>query len=263
MKQDVIFLKVAKDIFSTQFSWALKFLGIMLVINIINIIRAIIQDRGVDNYFNAVLIPANLFMLVIGILSVFFLSHYVDYGVTRKDYFKANLLSSIGLSVIIPILAIGISTVQQFILKNVEAFSFRVADINSVVSEIDSDFIGDIVQSFILTPHVDPESNWILALAVFSLNIFTYYLIGWLISAGFYRFKAEASIGGFGCILIALIILMLQDTLLRIALDLPIISSFATLEFLPLSVSVLGILLLVFISIWIIHSLTKNVVIKM
>lgn len=262
MKQR-IFLKVAKDMFRVQMSWAFGFLGIMLAINIFKIIRATIQGTGVDNYYNSVFVAANIFMLVIGIIAVYFLPHYVENGVTRKDYFKGTFIASIGLSVIIPIITIGISSLQLFILKNIDKISFKEADFNSVVLEVNNDvgdIIGDTVTSIILNPYIDPQSNWILAIDIFSLNIFMYYLIGWLISASFYRFD---TLTGLGSILIAFIILTLEDTLLRISLDLPVASRFSTLEFLPLGVTVLGILFLILISIWIIRSLTKRVKVKM
>lgn len=257
MKQPAIFPKVAKDMFWVQLTWTFGFLGIMLAINIFKIIVATVQGNEVDNYYNSVFVAANIFMLVIGIISVFFLPHYVENGVTRKDYFKGAFLASVGLSAIIPIIIISISLLQQFILK----ISFKVADINSVVLEIDSDdIVGDIVTSIILTPYVDPQSNWVLAIGIFSLNIFIYYLIGWLISASFYRFNTGT---GLGFILIALIIITLEDTLLRISLDLPVLRRFSILESLPLGVAVLCILFLILISIWIIRLLTKRVTVKM
>ena len=261
MKQRT-FLKVAKDMFWVQMSWAFGFLGIMLAINIFKIIRATIQGNGVDNYYNSVFVAANIFMLVIGIISIYFLPHYVENGVTRKDYFKGTFIASLGLSVIVPIITISISTLQLFILKNIDKISFKEADINSIVSEINldiGDMISDAVTTIILTPYVDPQSNWMLAIGIFSLNIFIYYLIGWLISASFYRFD---TLTGLGFILIAFIILTFEDTLLRISLDFPVANRFSILESLPFGVTVLGILFLILVSIWIIRTLTKSVTIK-
>lgn len=256
------FLKVAKDMFWVQMSWTFGFLGITLAINILKIIRATIQGNGADNYFNSVFVVANIFMLVIGIISIYFLPHYVENGVTRKDYFKGTLIASIGLSVIIPVMTVIVSKLQLLILKNIDKISFLDADINSIVSEIHhdvGDIISDVVTSIILTPYVDPQSNWVLAIGILSLNLFIYYLIGWLISASFHRFD---TLTGLGFILIALIILTLEDTLLRISLDLPVASRFLTLESLPFGVIIVGILFLILVSIWIIRTLTKKVTIK-
>jgi len=260
MKQTAIFPKVANDMFWVQLFWALGFLGVMLVINIIKIIIATFQGNEPNSYYDSIFIAANIFMLVIGILAIYFLPHYVGNGVTRKDYYKGTLLASVGLSITIPIITICISLLEQMILKNIDKVSFKAANIiNEVVLEIDSNIVGDIVQSIILTPYVDPQSNWFLAICVFSLNIFMYYLAGWLISTSFYRFGAGT---GLGFIIIALIVLMLEDVLLRISLDLPIPSRFSTLGSLPLSITILSILFIIFISIWIIRLLTKRVTIK-
>ncbi|QKY71490.1 hypothetical protein [Lentibacillus sp. CBA3610] len=260
MRQPAVFLKVARDVFWMQLSWAFGFLGIMLAINIFKIIRSIIQGSGVDNYYNAVFVAGNIFMFVLGILFMYFLPYYVENGVTRRDYFKGGLIASVGLSVIIPIIASGISAVEQFVITNVSNLTFNEPDINSVVLEIDSNIIGDIIQSAILTPYIDPASNWILAMAVFSINIFIYYLLGWFISASFYRFD---TVTGLGFILIALITLMLQDTLLRISLGLPVLERFAVLESLPSGIIIPGMFLVILILIWVIRLLTKRIAIKM
>lgn len=258
-KQPAIFLKVTRDMFLVQLFWAFWFLGILLFINVVNIVRTFFQDRGADNYFNALVIPANLFMLVIGIISVVFLKHFVQMGVTRKDYFKGTFLAAIGLSVVIPIISIAINALQQLIVSNIESFSFRATDLNSVIAEIDSHIIADLVQAIILTPHVDPGSNWFLATAVMCLNMFIYYLVGWLVSAGFQRLNSFA---GLGVTIAAVLILMLQDTLLRVSLDLPVLERFELLQVFPLSAAVAGILILILLTIAAIRTFVKRITVK-
>lgn len=269
MNQKSMFPKVVMDMFWIQFTWALGFLGIMLAINIFKIVSTVIGNGGVDSYYGAVFIAANIFMLVIGIISINFLPYYVENGVTRKDYFKGALLASAGLSVVIPIIAFYVAAIERLIVTNLTNITFGDIDLNSVFQEIDSevgdvggvgDVISTIVQSVIFTPYVDPGSNWILAMAVFSLNIFLYYLLGWLISASFYRFD---TIIGLGSIVIALVLLMVGDTLIRVSLGFPIFESLAALNSLPAGVAVAGVLFVVVVSIWMIRLLTKNVSIKM
>lgn len=255
MEQNNIFPKVAKDMFWIQSTWTFGFLGIMLAINIFKIIYGIIQNTGVDDFYNSIFVAGNIYMLIIGIISVYFLPHYVENGVTRKDYFKGSLLASIGLSMLIPIVAYIVSIIEKLLLKNWIDFKET-----NFIPETDSNFIGDIIQSIILTPYVNPESNLILAIVIFSLNVFTYYLIGWLIGAGFYRFNAGT---GFVFILIALIMITLEDVLLRISLDLPMQERFAILDTIPSGVTALGVLLILIVTTWIIRQLTKSVAIKM
>lgn len=259
MKQTKTFPKVAMDLFWIKSSWTLGFLGIMLVINVIRIIAAAIQGDEVDSFFNAVFVASNIYMFVIGVISMFFITHLVENGVTRKDYFTGTLLTSIGLSISIPIVSFGVSAFMNGIINNIEGFNFKKPDINSVILEVDSNIIGDIVQAFILTPHVDPQNNWFLAIAVFSLNIFIYFVLGWLISASFYRFNTAI---GLAFILLAIFILMVQDTLIRNALHLPVLDQFSVLDSLSTGISLLGIMLLIIFSLWMIRLMTRRVRIK-
>lgn len=260
MKQKAIFPKVANDMLWVQLTWTFGFLGIMLAINIYKIISAIIQGGMADPYYEVVFIAANIYMLVIGIISINFLPYFVENGITRKDYFKGTLIAAAGLSIVIPVIAFLVSAVENLIVTNATEMKYNPSDINMVVLETDGSIIDDAVQSIILTPFVDPGSNWILAIIVFSLNIFTYYILGWLISAAFYRF---GTIAGLGFILLALFMLMLEDSLLRISLDLPVLERFTVLDFLPSGLAVLGILLIVIVTVWLIRLLTKRVSIKM
>lgn len=260
MKQNNHFPRVATDMIIMQLVWALGFFGIMLIIHFFKIGRlTFFQGDEVDTFYNSVFIPANIFMLVIGIICVYFLPHYVENGVTRKDYFKGALLATIGLSITLPVLAFIISSITKAIVN----INYREADINSVIQEIDGgigDIIGDIVQLIILSPHVDLSNNWLLAIAIFSLNLFMYYLLGWLISASFYKYDF---IIGIVSIVASILILMFGDTMIRIALDFPIFDRFSALASLPSSIPLFVILLVILLTVWIIRQLTKRVTIKM
>ncbi|MBY0098315.1 hypothetical protein [Mesobacillus maritimus] len=257
MKQTRIFPKVALDMFVIQLVWTGGFLGIMFLINIVKLIIAGVQGNEVEGYFNTIFITGNIYMLIIGLLSIHFLSHYVGNGVTRKDYFIGSFLASIGIAIILPIFTIIISSLEKFVL-NLASISTKVQSINEV--DIDDNIIGDIVQSIIISPYVDPQDNWIMAISVLALNLYIYYLIGWLISSSFYRFDVMA---GIGFILIALNFKMLKDTLLRISLELPVPGWFSWLDFLPSGMALIGVLLIIVVTVWFIRLLTKRIAIKM
>ncbi|WP_077620702.1 hypothetical protein [Bacillus sinesaloumensis] len=257
MKQQPIFRKVATDMFVVQSIWTGGFLGVMLIINIVKSVIAGSQGNEIEGYFSSIFIAGSIYMLVIGLLSIYFLPHYVGNGVTRKDYFMGTVIASIGLSILIPIVTIIVSFLEKFILHFFN-IAYKEQTINSV--DVGDHIIGEIVQSIIISPHVDPQDNWLLAMGVLSLNIFVYYLLGWLISASFYRFDV---IVGIGFILIGINIKMLKDTLLRISLDLPIPGWFSSLDFLPSAFALISILLIILLSIWLIRLMTKRVAIKM
>ncbi|MFD2046594.1 hypothetical protein ACFSTA_20245 [Ornithinibacillus salinisoli] len=257
MKNNAIYLKVTKDMFWVQMVWAFGVFGVMLIIQIGKLILGANQGDAPDNFYSSFFIVANFFTFIIGIISISFLPHYVGNGVTRKDYFKGASLASIGLAIILPIIALVISVLTQFILQNVASMTFKEPNFDSFGS--DSNLIGDIIQFLILTPYVNPENNVILALGIFSLNILMYYLAGWLIGAAFYRFH---TIIGLGFILLAIVILTFENVLVRNTLNLPVLENYSFIE-LPVNIAVPVIFLLVILLIWLIRSLTKNVTIKM
>jgi hypothetical protein len=259
--------RVAADMVWSQMSWTFGFLGIMIIINIVQRAINVIQGTEVDGGFYASLIIAsNIYMLIIGIISIYFLPYYVENGVTRTDYFKGTLLASIGVSIAIPIITLLIFIVERFILTNLLNMSYKVLDLNEIFNEvlidIDSEIGGiirDLILSVILSPNIDPANNWVLAIAVFALNIFMFYLLGWLISASFYR---GGTIIGLIFIFIAISINILKDTLLRIALDFPITARFSALEPFSSWIAIACIFLMILFVIWVIRLLTKRVPIE-
>ncbi|QQK77107.1 hypothetical protein HUG15_17005 [Salicibibacter cibarius] len=261
------FPKVTADMLRTQLHSTLGFLGVMLAIQII---RIIFGGSDVDGYYMSILIAANIYMFIIGMTFSTSLPHYVQNGVTRKDFFNGTLLASIGMAVFIPVMTLALSLLERFIMGNIANIQLGDSDINTALNAFEAsghvigDIIGSIVshtvQAFILTPYVDPASNWFLAIGVFSLNIFMFYLLGWLISASFSRLGVGA---GLAFIALAIMISILGDTLQRVSLDLPVLNTFTMVESLPLGVTIPGLLLVILIPIWLIRLLTKRTPIKM
>lgn len=245
--------------FWSQLTWAFGFLGIMLLIHIGKLVVASFKHDEIDTFFNATFMTSNIFMLVIGIISIHFISHFVGNGVTRKDYFKGSLLASIGLSIVIPILTFIVALVDKFILSKLFAVEYKVAALNKI--EIGSNFhlIEEMIQAVLLTPYAEPERNWSLALSLFSLNIFFCYIAGWLISSSFYRFNV---IAGLAFILVAATALILKNVLLRTALDLPVQSWYSWIEMLS-NTAIIAIALVLVGCVAGIRLLTRKAAIKM
>ncbi|WP_164215955.1 hypothetical protein [Virgibacillus sp. YIM 98842] len=259
--------KITRDMFLVLMSWTFGFIGVMIVINIIQRGINVIQGAEVDGgFYVSLLIASNIYMIIIGIISIYFLPYYVENGVTRKDYFKGTLLASAAVSFVIPIITLLIAIVERFILSNLLNISYKMQNLNEIFNEaiIDTDsglgsIIGDLILSVILSPNIDPSGNWILAIAVFALNIFMFYLLGWLISAGFYR---GGIIIGLVFIIFAFAINIVKDTLLRVAMDLPFSARFSALEPFSPWIAAAGILILILFIIWVIRLLTKRVPIE-
>src|SRR5690625_4552871 len=171
------FPRVAADMVWSQMSWTFGFLGVMIIINIIQRAMNVIQGTEVDGGFYAsLMIASNIYMLIIGIIAIYFLPYYVENGVTRKDYFKGTLLASIGVSIALPIITVLISVVERLFLTNLLSMSYKVQDLNDIFNEVLMDIdssigniIGGVITSVILSPNIDLSSNWLLAIAVFAL----------------------------------------------------------------------------------------------
>ncbi|MGP4063441.1 hypothetical protein ACTWPF_00875 [Oceanobacillus sp. M65] len=256
MKKHNNYLKVMTDMFLIQLFWALGIMGVMLIIGLVRLIFHM-QENGQDNLYNSFFVVATFFVFVIGVMATYYLPHYVGLGVTRKNYFKGATLALAGLSVILPFIIWGTSVITELIIENITSFSFREPNINFFGDE--DSLIGDIIQFLIITPFVDPESNWILAIGIFSLKILTYYLAGWLISAAFYKFSV---IAGLGAIAISIVLLTVENVLLRSVLSLPIPNRYAFLE-MPEGIAIAALILIPLGMFCLIRVLTKRVSIRM
>lgn len=256
-------LKVAADMIWTLMTWTFGFLGVMYIINLIQIIFTIYRGDEVDGgFFASSVIASNIFMLVVGIIAMYFLSYYVEHGVTRKNYFRGTLLASVFVSIAIPVITILVSYLERLVLTHLLDVSYRMQDFNEifydVLIEIDGgigNIIGNMITSVIMSPNIDPFSQLLLATAVFALNIFMFYLLGWLIGAAF---RAGGTILGLLSVVMAFLINVLKDTLLRRALNLPFSERLAALDVMPTWGVVVSIFLLILVTIWVIRLLTKQ-----
>ncbi|MEI3605134.1 hypothetical protein SPD48_05475 [Pseudogracilibacillus sp. SE30717A] len=259
MQKPVSYLKVGYDLFYVQLTWTFWALGIFLLINIS---RLIFLDY-VDSYYSGGYISANIYMLVIGIIAINFLPYYVENGITRKNFFLGNVLASIGLSLVIPILIYVISFFEELIVHNFTSIVLRDHTLEDVVeqvtTDIDGNIIGEIIQSIILTPFINPESHVVLSLALFSLHIFAFYIIGWMIGAAFYRLRL---IGGLIFIAIGLAFILIKDSMIRLVLDIPLFQNLKVLANFPENLAFPSVFIIILVSIILIHFLTKRVAIK-
>jgi len=225
--------KIAFDMTFVQLGWALWIIGISLIIFVGMRYFPVTSDYTSGGFFSLIENPYKIFMLVIGILSVpSFLSYYVKLGVTRKHYFTGAAISAAGLSAIFMIIAVMISGIEQLV------------EPTDVVT-----FLG-------------VNASWILIFMVFSLNIFVYYIAGWLIGAGFYRYNVWA---GFLFIIGAIALIFMMDFLWSGELNTPLHSllSIDKPQDLSLGLSFGVTFVLIAISLWIIRRVTKRVRVKM
>lgn len=259
MKQQSIASKVAVDMFLVQSIWTAFFIGIYLLIRVVNIfIKGFLNGKEVTGFFNSVFFAGHLYMFIIGIFAIYFLPYFVGNGVTRKDYFKGAVVASFILSIMIPLVASIIALIEKLLLNVLNISFYQVQNLNDL--DMEGNFVADIIMSFIISPQIEFEINWLLSIALFIINLFTAYMVGWLIGASFYRF---GTIIGLLTIVFAVFLKILTNSLLRITLDLPVLQYFSILNNLSPIVALLGIIIIITISISIIRVLTKRVAVKM
>lgn len=183
------FRKVTTDMSRVLISWAAWFVAIVIALyfvttyimggdvkanNQLNELVMRILDRqwgaesvqsDIQGFVSFIFHPSKIFMLVIGISNLSFLTFFVKQGVTRKDYFIGAILSSIVVSLTITVVSIIAFVVEGAFIANVS---------------------------------LQYEGMWGLLLILHILNLLIYFTIGWLIGAGFYRY------GGGGILFILL-----------------------------------------------------------
>ncbi|OEF97075.1 hypothetical protein [Desulfuribacillus alkaliarsenatis] len=226
--------KVTVDLYLVQMKWVAWYLPIVYVIYF-----AVVWFLGLEMRSMSLLTftfqTATMFMLICGILSsLAFLPMYVKHGVTRKSYFQGAILSSIGLAISI----IGITAVVTWVIS-----LFEIA----IFAEVELSSLG--------------VNSWLLTTLSYIIVVMIYFLVGWLVGLGFYRYGGA---GGFASILIAIVIVSLSDLLWAFGTPKPIMVGFLNLNIATpnLAVAFVGSIVLAAISMMLVHKLVKDTPIK-
>lgn len=256
MNEQAKYMKVTKGLLFVQGKWTITFLAIVLFISILKMILGGIRGNEVDGFFDTAFVASNIYMFVTGIIAISFLAYFVENGVTRKDYFLGATIAAIILSIFLPIIAVLINLIEKWVL-NLFHIPYKVSNLDDI--EFDGEIISDLVQSLVVSPYVNPDSNVFLACFILFINLFFAYLLGWFIRAGYYRF---GSIIGFLFIVVAVCLKLLKDTLIRIQLDQQVVSWFLNFTTLPLSMTIIGVVAIIVFMIFMIRITTKRVTVK-
>lgn len=261
MKQQSFFSKVAVDMFLVQFKWSLWFISFILLAHIIMIIVAVNGHFPLGDFLFFSHRSSKIYMLVIGIISAYaFLTFYVNQGIARKDYFIGSSLAAVGVSLAIAIIATVLTGLEYIILEMMNLpinIDLAMVGVESSDNSISIFLPKAIVSSSILVH----SSNWLLSMLMYTLNILTYYVIGWFIGSGYYRF---GWVTGFGFIALAIIFITVGDLLWGTEIEEPLSNwlPFTSIDF-PLYGSFFGAVVLIVIILVFIRLITRRVTIKM
>ncbi|WP_313235579.1 hypothetical protein [Sporosarcina ureae] len=181
---DAMGKKIGADLYLFQMKWVAWYLPILYVAYFAIVWFFDEPDIRSMSLLTFTFQTTTIFMLVCGIISSsVFLTTYVKYGVTRKSYFQGALLSAIGLAITV----IGLTTILTWLV--------RVLNIN-VFKEVVLSSLG--------------VNSWLLTSVSYFFVVMIYFLVGWLIGLGFYRYGGA---GGFVTIVVALVVVSLNDLL--------------------------------------------------
>ncbi|MEJ6952536.1 hypothetical protein [Natronospora cellulosivora (SeqCode)] len=157
-------VKLSLDLFYLQMKLAL------LPLISANIGIFFVSNKQNINFFDFTFSAARFVMIVIVIFTCFEFANYIrNAGITRRDYFYASAISTLGISFSIMILAAIFTGVLTF-LDNYTGYTFVVN-----------------TASFIET-----NSEWLIPILGSSMMLFSYYLASGFIAIAFYRRRMRA-----------------------------------------------------------------------
>lgn len=234
MKSKTSISKIGLDLYLNQMKWTLWYFAFALVLNAVALFgtSSEAQDPVLFAYR-----PTKTYLLILGIVAATsFLTFYVKSGVTRKKYFWGTLSAALGLTLSITL----VLTVATLLLQ---AFpGLNGAGLQSS-------------QYFLF------QENSIDAIMTAWINLLTFYLAGWLISAGFYRFKGVVRMG---FIVLAIVTIGITDFLWQYELR-GLIDRVIHWEpsLVPGYVSFLSSAVLLSLVLWLIRGVTRRAPVKL
>ncbi|WP_017185683.1 hypothetical protein [Alkalibacillus haloalkaliphilus] len=172
--------EIAKDLYTEKFKWALwLIIGTVIVKYGLYMFGDLIEgfdSTELSGFISFTSNPARIFMLIAGLLSTYvFLTFLVQSGITRREYYYGTLMSAIGLSLTIPSIYLVLDAIE-WVLYTFTPYNFGYTNLS------DSALLEEFVS--------------------YCFIILFYFMVGWFITIGFYRYNW---ISGLLFILIAVI----------------------------------------------------------
>lgn len=237
MKAKSISLKIAKDMFIEQLKWVGWYAVIITIIHILFSVLVKEIDSNIGDLLSFSYVSTPITLLIMAIVAGYtFMTFFLRNGITRRDYYFGAVLGALALSVAL-ILLFGLVSV-------IEGAAFLAAGIKVTVDPILSNF--NIASFAMIISYV--------------LKVFLFYLVGWFIFLGYYRYGWKI---GIGFVLLSLGALMFNSILWN---DGQIEESIHTMEmgvfFAEYIPSLLGTIAVALLLLGLIRLVTKNIPVK-
>ncbi|GAA0468187.1 hypothetical protein [Alkalibacillus silvisoli] len=176
--------EITKDLYKEQLKWSLwLIIGVTIIRYILLGFYHVIgfEPEDLGHLLSMSIEPTKIFMLIIGLLSVYvFLTFFVQTGITRKEYYYGTAYSAIGLAITIPLIFLALFGIEGlFVLATPLELGYSHISFSGLVTE----------------------------LIAYILAILFYFVIGWFITSGFYRY---GWLKGLGFIFTSILIVMIN-----------------------------------------------------
>ncbi|WP_188208193.1 hypothetical protein [Alkalibacillus aidingensis] len=226
---------VVHHLYTEQMKWSFWFLTTLVTARFAHYLMASFMtsvDSSIENIMVFSLEWFKIYMLVIGLLSVYvFLSQTVSHGVSRWNYYRGTLLAAIGIIVTYMIVIALLTLIEILVIQFIE-----------VPVEINQVAFGEMAQ---------------LVIHYFVISLL-YYVVGWMITAGFYRF---GWLIGLGFIIIGFVTIMIADYFWG-ENELFFNFDFGHVEY-PFGIAVMVSIIINVAMLWLVRLITRKVRIKM
>lgn len=162
-------LNLALDFYKMHMKSLLLFLFVILTFTIIGPILLSDTVKWELSFVESVYNASKIYLAIAAVfICIATMGFMVKNGVTRKDYFYGTAFAATGMSFTIMILATVVSWILELI--GIDFFTSSVT-------------------------FLDTSSTWLIPILSLSLILFSYYIAGWIIATGFYRYGSWETIG--------------------------------------------------------------------
>ncbi len=255
-----VYPKVAVDSFMAQGVWTLFFLGIIVLVQIIQHVIALNTGNANTSFFVSAHVSSRIYMLVIGIITAYsFLPYYVQNGVTRKDYFKGIALGSFALAIAITLITLLLAGLEHLLVSGLN-LPLVLESSSAIELEVEEVFIANLIQTLIVPSPLEASGFSLIGISLATLGKYFYYVVGWMIGSAYYRYNGLV---GLGTILLSILLGMVYSSFwgTPVGVFLPFGRLLLSLT-LPMATSFLGSVLVIGFILCCIRHLTKRVPIK-
>lgn len=166
MKKISTITTITIEMFTKIFSWSLWYIGTIIIIHLILVGLSTKVDNTVPDLVGISYTSSWGSALVISIIAAYtFMSFYIKHGITRREFYIGYATAGMAFSASTTILFQVVNSLEGFLLKSI------------------------IAKNIIKPVGFCRTDNIFLIIIMLTLTTYLFYLLGWTIFIGYYRFR--------------------------------------------------------------------------